>query len=220
MSVPIWQPQYDGYDLVPQVPYFSFDEFFALLRELKVAYYKLVQESVEGSNMQPRLVSFSGLLCIRCKLQDGGKSLFFKLTKGCGSAWCAAVNATLVSRMDCAARTYFFFHLQPGHDVSLGECKQFLLLVLKREIKLFLRDWDLDPFGYYPFTRKNFKYYASSQDVNTTTRALYMPIGKFQDIMAAFAMGTHRRLGGSDACLVRLLHNELVMYLFSWKDVL
>ena len=165
--------------------------------------------------MRPLSVSYHGILGIWGELKQSGSVLFLKLTKGCGSVWCAAVNAELMSRMNSASRSFFFFHLQPDDNNEIAECKELLVHVLRREVKLFLRNPELNPFGYYPFQRKNFKYYASNGEVNTST-ANYLPIRKYQEIMTAFAMGTHHRLGGSNDCFVRLLPNDLVMHIFSW----
>ena len=130
MSAPIWQPKGVGYDLVPQVPYVSFDEYFALLHQLKLAYYELVEKSVDGaldnSVMEPWSVSHYGIKGIYGQLRDEGNDLFLKLTKGLGSTWCAAVNAKLLGHMDSASRTLFYYHVQPDNTIALSECTDIL----------------------------------------------------------------------------------------------
>jgi hypothetical protein len=67
--------------------------------------------------------------------------------------------------MDSAARAYFYYHLQPTSDDTLHECKQDLVNVMKREVKLFMKHGEFFHDGYYSFTRKNFKCYLSSIDL-------------------------------------------------------
>jgi hypothetical protein len=217
---PIWQPQHAGYSRVPLVPYVSFDEFNTLLKQLKEEYYETVDGCVQGALknnnlMTPRSISHCGLLGVWRELTQKGRDSFLKLTKGYGYEWCVAINAFLMTAMDSSARTFFFFHLHPMMgDVSLEEYQEELVTVLRREVKLFLSDWDLQPTGYYSFMRKNFKCYGSSED----SEYIDIPIAMYQQIMLAFAMGTHRRLGGNDGCLIGSLPSELVVYLFAWES--
>lgn len=219
---PIWQPQHAGYSKVPLVPYVSFEEYTCLLKQLREEYYGTVEECVEGALknnnlMMPRSISHCGLLGVWRELKQKGRDSFLKLTKGYGYEWCVALNAFLMTAMDSSARTFFFFHLHPMmEDVGLEEYKEELITVLRREVKLFFSDWDLQPTGYYPFVRKNFKCHGSSEDKEYTD----IPIALYQQIMLAFAMGTHPRLGGDAGCLVNSLTSDLVVYLFAWDSPL
>jgi hypothetical protein len=224
-KAPIWQPSGNGYDLVPYVNYNSYDEYFQMLRQLKREFYAMVSEFVENalgnSVMNPRSISHYGLLGIWRDMRCKGLELFFKLTKGRGRSWCVAYNAILMSRMDSAARAYFYYHLQPTSDDTLHECKQDLINVMKREVKLFMKHGEFFHDGYYSFTRKNFKCFLSSIDLEHPMEKInfyYLPIAKFQKIMLAFAMGTHHRLGGGDKCLIRSLPVEFISLLFAWES--
>lgn len=224
-NAPIWQPSGSGYDLVPYVHYDSLDEYFGMVRQLKREFYDLAEKFVENAfcdvMTRPCSISYYGLLGIWKGMSFKGLKLFLKLTKGRGRNWCVSFNAMLLSRMDSAARAYFYYHSQPTSDDESQECKNDLTLVLKREIKLFLKNGEIFHDGYYSFTRKNFKCYPSSIDLEQPVEncnSCYLPIATFQEIMLAFAMGTHKRLGGSDKCLVRDLPTEFISLLFAWES--
>jgi hypothetical protein len=146
-----------------------------------------------------------------------GKDLISKLTKGLGLEWCDTVNSLLVNSLDTAARVFVFCRV-PFPVTGFGNFHSYvndIYDVLERELSLFLHDWDINPIGSYSFYLANFKYYRSLSGEEEDSDDNYMPTGKFQDIMAAFAMGTHARLGNDDGCVVGILNDELLRCIFT-----
>ncbi len=217
-AAPSWQQQYSGWDLVPQVPYESGDEFLELLEGFRVGYCKLARDcvasSLESSAMLPLSISYYGLIGIEQGLTDAGHVWFLRLTKGVGAEWCAAMNCILIQRLNAAARTFFHYHIQPSSDDRLDEHSDSLNEMLEREVCLFAKHYDFPFNGYYPFNSRNFILYASIPCAAQFSNKDCMPVGKFQAIMLAFAMGSHARLG--DRCLVGALGRDLIEHLFSW----
>jgi hypothetical protein len=169
--------------------------------------------------MLPLSISYYGLIGIEQGLTDAGHVWFLRLTKGVGAEWCAAMNCILIQRLNAAARTFFHYHIQPSSDDRLDEHSDSLNEMLEREVCLFARNYDFHFTGYYPFNSRNFTFYGRLCAGEEGPPHQYsthdcMPIGKFQAIMLAFAMGSHARLG--DRCLVGALGRDLIEHLFSW----
>ena len=218
---PFWQPPGVGWDKVPFVPYESFMEYRSLLNVVFYEYSIMVRQGLELGNMQLWSVARYGLSRgVKQHWITHGKDIISKLTKGVGSEWCEFVNLFLVNSLDTTARVFVFCRV-PFPVTGFGnfhESVQDIFEILERELSLFLHNWEIGPMGSYSFYLVNFKYYRSiSNDAGDSEDSdqYYIPIGKFQDIMAAFAMGGHARLGASDNCIVGTLNDEIFRCIFS-----
>ena len=88
--------------------------------------------------------------------------------------------------------------------------------LLDNEIRRFIHHKEINPMMCYSLRRLNFILYysdSSDHDLNDLNQ-LFMPIWKFQDIMAAFAMGRHARLGRN--CVIGMLDDELIRLIFAF----
>jgi hypothetical protein len=229
-TAPFWQPPGVGWETVPLVPYESFTEYRALLQLVLGEYSMMVRRGLEIGNMQLWSVARYGLSRgVKRHWQRHGKDIFLKLTKGIGSEWCESVNSFLVTSLDTAARVFVFCRV-PFPVTGFGnfsESVDDVFDILCRELCLFLHNWDINPNGRYSFYVANFKYYRSlseslnahgngeSEPSDDSSDDHYMPVGKFQDIMAAFAMGGHARLGAGDGCVIGILSDELLRCIFA-----
>jgi hypothetical protein len=127
------------------------------------------------------------------------------------------VNAFLVDALDTAARVYVY---SCGHFPAseMEEAKPSISNLLCREISLFICDKNINPMGYFCFHHVNFRCFNRQEDEigHNGEHWHYMPTEKFQEMVTAFAMGRHVRLG-SDGCVVSILSNELLRLIFSYE---
>jgi hypothetical protein len=236
-TAPIWQAPGAGWERVPLVPYESFGEFKALLREFIDEYNRIVSkvldDNVGDRNMQLDFMACYGLSWdVKHQLIREGTTAFLKLTKGVGKGWCELVSVFLVHILSTAARVFVFSGIPcptTGFDTfekSKGEISD----LLDREICLFVHDMDINPMRYYSFHRVNFKRYRNNKSHPRAKYSTdncseedsdvdeYIPTGKFQDIMTAFAMGRHARLGAaSSGCAVGMLTDDLIKLIFTYN---
>ena len=220
---PVWQPDLGEWNIVPHVPYESYSEFEGYMCEFRIMYRamvgRLIENSLRDSTMKPWSIGCFGFLghIEKAFLRDG-VHLFLGLTKGTGNEWCVLVNRILFCILNATAKTFFYYSVEASTDIWLDEYNEALLRVLDREICAFTDGNDIRVFGLYPFKRKNFKSYGYYGPLNSTGTGFdaYIPIGKFQDLMVAFSMVTHARLGDAHNCSANVLSNELVMFIFKW----
>jgi hypothetical protein len=218
-TAPIWQMPGVGWELVPLVPYESFTEYRTLVDEVGDAYSNMVRIGIETGNMQLWSVSSYGLsLGVKNHWLNQGSDIFLKLTKGIGRNWCELVNMFLVNTLDTAARVFVYTRV-PFPVTGFGdiqESRREIFDILERELRLFIHDWHINPMGYYSFYHTNFIFYRNSSSVIEEIDDKYLPINKFQDIMSAFAMGMHERLGGNDNCVLKILDGDLLRHIFTY----
>ena len=214
MEAPPWQPPGRGWELVPEVPYESYMEFRVLLGELTKGYVELVRAAMErhitGQDLQLWSLAVYGMPWdFRRELCSLGKELFLGLTKGEGADWCELTNNFLVNTLDTTARVYVY------SGVCFPETRVSYMVseTMENEVKRFITYGEISQFGYYSFQFRNFLYYGSSIDEAHADRH-YMPVFKLREIVKAFAMGTHGRLG--EGSLVRVLDADLVRLIFSY----
>jgi hypothetical protein len=218
-TAPIWQMPGVGWELVPFVPYDSFTEYRTLVDEVSDAYSSMVRRGIETGNLQLWSVSCYGLSRgVKRYWMDHGKDIFLRLTKGIGKDWCELVNMFLVNTLDTAARVFVYTGVQfpVTGFVDTQESRHEIFDILERELRLFIHDWHINPMERYSFYYANFTFYRNTSSCTEDIENHYLPINKFQDIMAAFAMGMHDRLGENNTCVIRMLDNDLLRYIFTF----
>lgn len=219
-TAPFWQAPGVGWESVPVVPYESFAEFRSLLNDVVDSYAKMVREGLEVGVMQLWSVSRYGLsVGVKSHWLRYGVDIMQRLTKGVGREWCESVNFFLVNTLDTTARVFVFCRV-PFPVTGFGDFRdsvQDIFDVLERELCLFMHNWNIHPMGTYSFYLANFRYYRSLSAGSSgfDDDCHYLPMGKFQDIMAAFAMGIHPRLGSNQDCVVSVLNDELLRCIFT-----
>lgn len=220
-AAPCWQPQGVGWETIPFVPYDSFMECRLLLKVVFDEYSSMMWRGLEIGNMQLWSIAAYGLSQgVKRHWMMHGVNIILKLTKGIGREWCESVNLLLVNSLNTAARVFVFSRV-PFPVTGFGDFRDYVhdvFDILERELSIVLHSWDIGPFGSYSFYLVNFKYYRSiSSDTSDSedNDLFYMPIGKFQDIMTAFVMGMHQRLGANSECVVGLLNDEIFKCIFS-----
>ena len=222
---PFWQKPGRFWELIPEVPYISYKEYDTLTRFAASDYSDLIKEVMNTKKETRNNAEFSQImelayigLCWDTKhaLAAKGKDIFLKLTKGAGCDWCELVNSFLISILDATTRTYVYLYSKPGiireDDFNKVLCD--ICGYLQLQATLFIRDRNINPMGYYSFFYVNFKYYKSSVELDYHCDQ-NMPIAQFKDIMAAFAMGAHERLG--EKSCVAVLDDELMRMVFRFE---
>jgi len=220
-TAPLWQVPGVGWDSVPFVPYESFTEYKSLLKGVVDEYTIMIREVIESGDLRLWSVSRYGLTYeMKQHWNRHGVGMLLRFTKGVGKEWCESVNSFLVNTLDTAARVFVFCSV-PFPVVDMGNFRdtiQDVFEILERELCLFMHSWVIHPMGTYSFYLANFVYYQSlsgESNGSVDDDCRYMPIGKFQHIMAAFAMGVHPRLGSREDCVVSLLSDEILRIIFS-----
>jgi hypothetical protein len=223
---PFWQKPGRYWELIPLVPYTSYKEYEDLRVQVMQDYTTLIREGmameyIEFNNSQNHMLhlGYIGLMWeVKHLWVSKGKDIFLKLTKGVGTEWCELVNSFLVHQLDTALRTHMYCKLQfpvDGFDTAMQETCDYLL----KEANAFIKNRNLNPMGYYSFHFVNFKHYRSSNDqVNygeTDLGQFEMPMALFQQIMTAFTMGSHARLG--ERSCVQMLDAELMRLVFKFE---
>ena len=219
---PFWQKPGRYWELIPEVPYASYEEYVTLTEAASQEYSALIKDSmtleVEAGKdnivNQTLNLAYIGLpFEVRHIWADKGKDIFLKLTKGVGIEWCELVNTFILCMLDATARTYIQSKLMcpvQGFDEAVAD----VCIYLQRQAHLFIKDRNLNPMGYYSFYFVNFKYYRSSLDLDYCLDH-NMPMAQFKQIMAAFAMGGHARLGESSC--INVLQDELMRLVFRFE---
>jgi hypothetical protein len=224
---PFWQKPGRYWSLIPVVPYYSHAEYKELKKTAVKEYKLLIRDFMgresgwlnkdENSEVTLHLASIGVSWEVKHKLGIDGTEIFLRLTKGMGVEWCELVNSFLVTTLDTALRAYVFCQTQfpvYGFDGAVQEICSYL----QDEAEFFIENRNLNPMGYHSFHYTNFKFYRSqdeSQDLSVTDSDQYeMPMAQFQNIMAAFSMGTHARLG--DGSCVRMLDTKLLRLVFKF----
>ena len=220
-----WQKPNRYWELIPLVPYTSYKEYEALKVQVVQDYTALIREGMamefDELNKSQHHMLYLGYIGVMWEVKhlwaSKGRDIFLKLTKGVGPEWCELVNAFLVHQLDTALRTYIYCKMQfpEGFDTAIQETSEFLF----KEAYAFIKTRNLNPMGYHSFHFANFKHYRSSQDQidwdAVDLGAFEMPMTIFQHIMAAFAMGSHARLG--EKSCVQMLDAELLRFIFKFE---
>ncbi len=95
-------------------------------------------------------------LCFsRRRLQDG-RQLLLRLTKGTGAGWCDTTKACLVDRLESATMAHVCV-LQLFPDALFATIKPSITRRLRRELRFFVEDRNLNTLNAYSFHHKNFK---------------------------------------------------------------
>ncbi len=224
---PFWQKPGRYWNLIPVVPYASYAEYKALKKTAVEEYKRLIRDCMEidsgwlnedGHHTAiPHLSNMGVSWGVKHILGTDGKEVFLRMTKGMGGEWCELVNSFLVTILDTALRTYVYYQTQfpaSGFDEAVREICRYL----QEEAGFFIENRNLNPMAYHSFHFANFKFYRSrdeSLDLTKTDSDQYeMPMAQFQNIMAAFSMGTHDRLGAGSC--VRMLDAELLRLVFKF----
>jgi hypothetical protein len=219
---PFWQKPGRDWERIPVVPYESHGEYLKLKGEMIKEYENLIKEAIDAETKREtrdeRLLrlAYIGLPWeVKQHLQTKGKDVFLKLTKGEGKEWCNLVNTFLVTMMDTATRALVFKSIEypaVGYDEAVGQLQSYL----KKEAFLFINDRNMNPMGYFSFFHTNFREYRTPfTDFDDDDHDQMMPMGRFQDIMAAFAMGTHPRLGAESH--INSFEGDLVRLIFAFE---
>ena len=114
--------------------------------------------------------------------------------------------------LDATARTHIHAKLTfpvQGFEAAIAD----VCVYLQRQARLFIKDRGLNPMGYFSFYYADFKYCRSSLELDHCVDHT-MPMARFKDIMAAFAMGTHARLG--ERSCIGMLDAELLRLIFKF----
>lgn len=219
---PFWQKPGRYWELIPEVPYLSYREYRDLSSSVALEYCRLIKQTMEEEFEDGKLNRFDLLLEMayiglswnfKHVLADKGPAVLLRLTKGHGSEWCDLINSFLICILDSTTRTYTstknLFPVE-SFEAAIAETCSYL----QRQACFFIKERNLNPMGYYSFFYANFKYYKSSEepDYHETQN---MPIQQFKDIMAAFVMGSHERLGAGSC--VGMLHDELLRFIFKFE---
>ena len=218
---PFWQKPGRDWERIPAVPYESHAEYLKLKGEMIKDYDNLIKEAIDAETKREtqdeRLLrlAYIGLPWeVKHHLQSKGKDVFLKLTKGTGGEWCNLVNTFLVTILDTATRALVFKSIQypaAGYEEAVSQLQSYL----KKESFLFINDRNMNPMGYFSFFHTNFREYkAPFTEFDDEDSDQMIPMARFQDIMAAFAMGTHARLGA--VSWVNLLESDLVRLVFAF----
>lgn len=210
---------------LPLVPYESYSEYEALTDGLVTEYTTMVKQNLENhasdSTLRPLYMAHYGLSWnVTRHWMRNGSGIFLKLTKGLGREWCDLMNVYLIDLLNTAARIFvrarfidFGVHMAESEfDGGIG----MICDLLDNEIRRFIHHKEINPMMCYSLRRLNFILYysdSSDHDLNDLNQ-LFMPIWKFQDIMAAFAMGRHARLGRN--CVIGMLDDELIRLIFAF----
>jgi hypothetical protein len=219
-TTPFWQKPGADWERIPVVPYESHREYLQLKGEMIKEYDTMVKEAIDAETKREaqdeRLLrlAYIGLPWeMKHHLLSKGTDVFLKLTKGAGREWCKLVNSFLVAILDTATRALVFKSIEfpsAGYDEAVGQ----LLSYLKKEAFLFISDRNMNPMGYFSFFHTNFKEYRIPFTNFDDDHDHMIPMAKFQHIMAAFAMGTHDRLG-SESC-VNVLDGDTLRRVFAF----
>ena len=207
---------------LPLVPYESYSEYKTLLDRAIEEYSKMINhsmgESVGDSTMRPWSVAHCGLPGnVTFPWIADGRDIFLKLTKGEGFEWCELMNSLLVHTLDTAARMFVYSRvIEFGihHESEFEEGIKVISELLDSEVKRFMHGMEINPMGSLSLRSLNFIFYRNfyiSDDIDGI-----IPTGKFQDIMAAFAMGRHPRLG-EDGC-IGMLDDDLIKFIFNFDN--
>ena len=210
---------------LPLVPYESYNEYEVLTERLATEYTTMVkkglEDNVSDSSLRPWYLAHYGLSWnVTRHWMRKGNDIFLKLTKGVGKEWCELMNVFLIDLLDTAVRIFvhtrligFGIHLESEFEGGMDPIGD----LLECEIRRFIHHKEINPMMCYSLRRLNFILYysdSSNHDMNDTNQ-LFMPTWKFQDIMAAFAMGRHARLGKNS--LVGMLDDELTRLIFNFR---
>jgi hypothetical protein len=218
----LWQKPGRYWELIPEVPYTSYAEYKSLTAEVVVEYSSLIRTSMytELQEIKQNLVNhvfdlaYIGLSWeLRQKWVDKGPQIILKLTKGTGRDWCELVNSFLVCALDSATRAYVQGKAEfpvDGFDAAMAD----VCTYLQQQARIFIKDRNLNPMGYYSFFYVNFKYYKSSLELDYE-ESQNIPMAKFKQIMLAFVMGGHDRLG--EGSCVAMLDDELMRLIFKFE---
>lgn len=236
-TAPHWQYPGVGWESLPLVPYASYKEYEGLVLDLCKGLHRVVGASVAkelelmggdflwsvslngGLNGLNGLNGLDGPIGLSVDLKRewmaAFQAIFLEFTKGEGGAWCDQVAAMLVAILN----TFFsaFFKLQEFPASGFDEMWDKLLHALHVEVECFVRVDRMNPLGLYSFENANFVTSRGYYDYNgyNGIQDLYvMPVGKFQDVMAAFCMGRHARLGGGSA--VCALDDDVARLIFTF----
>ena len=222
-----WQTPGDRWEQTPLVLYTSFSEYRCRVNELLTNYTQLIRHTLDlythDPTLNPWLMEHTGLpLCISRRWLQEGKQLMLRLTKGADAQWCYTTNACLVNRLKSAAMAYMCA-LQVFQDARFATVKPSITRRLRKELRFFVIQRNLNTLNAYPLQHKNFKYCGvggetlADEQERLAADTLYVPTAQFQTMVVAFAMGTHARLGGERGCCVGLLHEELLRLVFSFQ---
>ena len=225
----------DGWKTIPLVPYESYHEYQILSEECIHNYCNMVEEVLtklkKNSTLRPKSVSFYGFLWgVKSLWIDEGKMVFLKLTKGMGEEWCETVSVYFADVLDTATRVFIKHDIRfesISFETEFEEFQDEIFDFLRNEIAFHIQNRDnLNPFDIkYSFERVNFTFYSAIYSYHPTENNGgfkncdknygMMPIGKFQDIVCAFAMGTHVRLGINSQ--LRILDNDILQTIFCYE---
>ena len=219
-TTPIWMypSRKDDWKRIPLVSFESYHEYQTLLQSIRRDYAEMVERILIDVNnssipyinatLMPWSIGHYGFMrsVLRRWIKEGEK-IFLKLTKGVGRDWCSLVSINFATRLNTAVRVFVMnnplFESARSSMAGFEECREEILDFLRKEIDYNIDEEDLNPndrnntlesvnFTYYSLAPRNVSdpfltYYTPDENHGM------MPIGKFQEIMLAFAMGTHTR---------------------------
>jgi hypothetical protein len=231
---PFWQSPGPVWNLLPLVPYDSYSEYRILLDSTVEEYIRLIKSGIDSEfddSMHDRtlktwLVAHHGLPVTITRLWvRGGLGIFLRLTKGYKPEWCEMMNSLLIHTLDTAARisvnhSLLEFGLQYENEF---ESDDLISGLFNNEVSRFIHRLDAGIMGAYSLRNLNFIFKKvfrvqgsneSPYDHDDEDDSYYIPTWKFQEIMAAFVMGRHERLGVNSN--VRLLDDDLIKIIFTY----
>jgi hypothetical protein len=194
-------------------------EYAAMVQ--KVLYgilYGAVSDSPSGISMHKEMMKPWHLMCngFRDYITDAwikeGKDVFLVFTKGVDEAWCHAMSVYFALRLNTAVKVFVSHHrsfqLQSLSELSFDFFRQEIFDFMCREIEGYVLEGDFNPYDrVYTFEQVNFTHLCESnpkplsiltEESDSIFKILedhyrIIPTGRFQDMMFAFAMGTHTR---------------------------
>jgi hypothetical protein len=215
---------------IPLVPFESYQEYETCLEFLSQRYADMVVKvlvdiihhntSIDGNaTLRPWSIKCFGFpRNVRSHWIHEGEILLLEFTKGLGDEWCNVVSVHVSQTLNTAIKTFVkhspAFQTITPFGTHIEEYKSDIFRFLHEEVTDYIKEGALNPFDRtYTFERVNFTYYNES--------CWMMPIGQFQAIMLAFAMGTHNNCNEDEDepeptsnCLVRLLPFDLLQIIF------
>lgn len=213
----------DEWKRIPLVPYESYHEYQTLLQSTVRKYADMVERvliTVKNSNrpyinttLKPWSLSHYGFLRnITILWMNEGRDVLLEFTKGLGKEWCDAVSVNFAVRLNTAVRVFVMnnpiFEHARSTDASFDDYQEDILDFLRKETAHYINEYGLNPYDRgYTFNTINFVYYGPTYSIATDPSLTYrtmdencgmLPVGKLQEIMLAFAIGTHIRTTKAD----------------------
>lgn len=176
---------------IPVVPYASHDEYMNMLAELIKDYQSMVEEGVQIGSIVTWCRFYQGLsFGAKSYWFEHGEMHFLRFTKGHGEDWCRTMNTMVLHALDSCLRVLIQTYRQMGKPLSGKPADRLKIAALfKQETEKAIADNMSD------FSDRNFVFVVYGEVFADDDDCDWIPIAKTQEMMVAFAMLTHSRLG-------------------------